>query len=99
MTIRFLVTFVLFATACNAQPISWTEQPMASLPVGVKLFRGERANPALRAWYLQVNMSDTSIAIRPYITTSPEGVVPFTRRVNAYAAAPRRHRRSSIRTK
>lgn len=84
--VLLLLASSILACEIAAQPITWTQQPMASLPPGVQLYRGERASPALRAWYLRVNMNDTTIAIRPYITSNPEGVVPFTSRVKAYAA-------------
>ena len=86
--IPFVVLLVTWCCTLHAQSITWTEQSMASLPAGVILFRGERASPALKAWYLKVNMRDTTIAIRPYLTTAAggiEGIVPFVRRFNAYA--------------
>lgn len=84
----FVSLSFLIAAIGYAQPITWTEQPMTSLPSGVKLWRGERASPALKAWYLKVNMRDTTIALRSYLTTAPtgvEGIVPMVQRFNAYA--------------
>jgi hypothetical protein len=87
---QMLLLIALFAqgSLINAQTILWTEQPMATLPTSVRLFRGERTSPPLKAWYLKVNMRDTSIAVRPYLTTAAggvEGIVPMVRRFNAYA--------------
>ncbi|MBI5475012.1 MAG: phosphodiester glycosidase family protein [Ignavibacteriae bacterium] len=83
-----ILLLLALTLSANAQPITWTEQSMSALPAGVKLWRGERVSPALMAWYLKVNMNDTTIAIRPYVTTASggvEGIVPMVQRFHAYA--------------
>jgi hypothetical protein len=69
--------------------ITWTQVPAAGLPSSVRLFRGERNTPLLKAWYIEVDMNDPFVTVRPYISTVPGGketVPAFSGRVGAYAA-------------
>lgn len=69
-----------------AQSIVWTEiTGQFTLPAGVKVFKGERASPLLKLWYLDVDMNQPDIAIRPYLGT-PKGLTAFTQSTGAYAA-------------
>ncbi len=67
--------------------VVWTEQTVTGLPPAVRLYKGERANPVLQAWYLDADLNDTSIAVRSYLSAAPggkEGLAPFVHRVGAY---------------
>jgi len=69
------------------QGITWTEISSSySLPDGVKLFKGERTSPKLQAFYLEVDMNDENLAVRPYITSSIATVPVLTERFGAIAA-------------
>jgi hypothetical protein len=74
----------------SAQSIAWTDISSSySLPSGIKVFRGERASPALRAFYLDADLNNPKLAIRAYLSSlaeKKETVAPFCQRVGAYAA-------------
>ncbi len=67
--------------------ITWTEiSSQFSLPAGVKLFYGSRSSPVCQAWYLEVDLNRTDIAIKPYFNpVGKEGIVNFTNRFGAVA--------------
>lgn len=94
-TIKFFF-YLLFVYLINtfsqlkSQPISWTDisSNYQNLPEGVKLFKGERQSPALKAWYLEVDMKKANIGVRPYVSKSPlgkEGITTFVPSYNAVA--------------
>ncbi|RQW06421.1 T9SS C-terminal target domain-containing protein [candidate division KSB1 bacterium] len=84
------LSFLLFVSSLSAQNITWTDiTAQFTLPEGIKAFKGERESPALKAWYLDIELKQQSIAIRPYLSTvsaGKEGVAPFNQRVGAIAA-------------
>jgi len=82
------IKLILLCTLISAQPINWTDiSASQNLPAAVKLFAGERSSPALKAWYLEVDLSDTNYVILPYLSSvGSEGIVPFSNRVGAVAA-------------
>lgn len=88
--ITFIIVFLLFNSCLSAQSLTWTDiTSQFTLPEGIKIFRGERQSPALKAWYLTVDLNQKNIAVRPYLSTSAagkEGVAPFCQRVGAIAA-------------
>ncbi len=83
-----LILLLLLCTVTGfAQPITWTDvTSQHQLPAGVKLFQGSRTNPVLKAFYLDVDLNNQNIAIRPYITSSTATVPALTQRFGAYAA-------------
>ncbi len=82
--------FLVLSFSLNAQNLTWNEVSQDyDLPIGVRLFQGEQSNPPLKAWYLDVDMTNEDLAVRPYLSTEPTGLetVPnFTERVGAIAA-------------
>jgi len=68
------------------QTITWTLQTNPSLPQGVELYKGTRSSPILQAWYLDIDMNQSDLAIRPYIRSSSATVPLFCQQVGAYAA-------------
>lgn len=88
MYIRNIIFLFLFILPLSAQTITWQEQTTQyALPRGVKLFSGTRTSPALKMWYLEVNMNEPTIAIKPYTTPAgKEGLTSFYPRYNFIAA-------------
>jgi hypothetical protein len=87
ISLIFLVKLEFYALA---QPITWTNitSNYPALPDGVKLFKGERLSPALKAWYFNVDMKMAAIGVRPYVSNAPggkEGITSFVPSYNAVA--------------
>ncbi len=69
------------------QTISWEERSSDhTLPDGVRLFKGTRSSPILEAWYLDVDLNQPDIMIRPYLAGSGDIVPDLTEAFGAYAA-------------
>ena len=85
---KSLLLIALFAYSCFAQTITWTEitSQYSSLPQGVKLFKGERSSPALQAYYFDVDLNNSKLAVRPYTTSSFATVPSLTKKFGAFAA-------------
>ena len=68
--------------------ITWTDVTAnySSLPQGVKLWHGVRTSPALNAFYYDVDLNNTSIAILPYYSTNIATVPVMCGRIGAYGA-------------
>lgn len=86
---KIIFIVLLFTVLTFPQSITWTNITSSySLPDGVEVFRGDRATPLLRLWYLKVNLNNKNIAIKPYLSTaagSKEVITTFLPRVNAIA--------------
>jgi len=84
---HFLATFIIYPFfILSAQPISWVDiSDQYTLPEGAQLFKGRRENPPLNIWYLDVDLNQADIAIRPYITQNKTGITSFISTTNAYA--------------
>ncbi|MBI2419460.1 MAG: phosphodiester glycosidase family protein [Ignavibacteriales bacterium] len=78
---------MLFSENFFSQTITWTDiSQQRQLPDGVKAFSGTRPSPALKVWYVDVDM-DKKFTIKPYIT--PEGrevITALSQRYQAIAA-------------
>lgn len=86
LVVVFCLVLLFRAGLLPAQGIVWTEiTGQFTLPAGVKVFKGERAAPLLKLWYLDVDMNQPDIAIRPYLGP-PKGLTAFTQSTGAYAA-------------
>lgn len=69
----------LFLTIISYSQITWTDiSSTYSLPTGVKLFYGQQNSPKLKVWYLDVDLNNPNIAIRPYLCTHPDGKLGIT---------------------
>lgn len=86
---KVLLLIILYTFLVYPQGITWTNITSTfSLPEGVEVFKGERASPLLKIWYLKVNMNNKNIAIKPYISTpvgNREIITNFLPRINAIA--------------
>ncbi len=59
-----LLSLLISAFSIYGQNITWTDQTATvSLPQGVRFFKGERSNPLLKAWYIDIDLADTIVAI------------------------------------
>lgn len=88
MTVIIVLLFSI--SSISGQSITWTDiTTQFILPEGVEIFKGERQSPALKVWYLNVDLNNQAIGIRPYLSVvaeGKEGIVPFVQRVGAIAA-------------
>lgn len=87
----FLGLFTLAALSTSlvsAQEITWTNiTAETNLPDGAELYKGERENPALQAWYLDIDLSVAEISLIPYLSESgTETISHFSGRKNSFAA-------------
>jgi hypothetical protein len=86
----FFIAFLALAAAGFTQEITWQDvSANHNLPEGVELFRGTRGAPKLNTWYLDVDLSQPNLALRPYlaaISAGKEGVPAFCQRVGAFVA-------------
>lgn len=89
-SIILLFLSLCFVSSLFSQTLTWTDiTSQFTLPEGIKIFQGERGSPALKAWYLEVDLQQQQIAVRSYLSKAPggkEGVAPFVQRVGAIAA-------------
>ena len=81
-----LLGLAIFINLAVAEDIVWTEQSNDQLPVGVKLFKGTRTSPQLQAFYLDIDMNNPDLAIRPYISAQSMTVPAFVVQTGAYVA-------------
>ncbi len=85
----FLSFFLLSGSffSVSAQTITWTEKTeTVDLPVGVKFFEGVRESPKFKAWYLEVDLNESEIALVPYLADDgTEKITDFSARENTFA--------------
>ncbi len=83
----FFNLFFLTLFSVNAQTISWTEKTeTVNLPSGVKFYEGLRESPKFKAWYLEVDLNESAIALVPYLAGSgTEKITDFAERKNTFA--------------
>lgn len=80
------LTLIILGFATFSQTITWTEITSENnLPDGIKLYKGERESPALEAWYMDIDLNQPDLAIRPYLG-SKRTVPSMCAKVGAYAA-------------
>ncbi|MBV9868232.1 MAG: phosphodiester glycosidase family protein [Abitibacteriaceae bacterium] len=74
-----------------AQPMVWSEQDWGT-PPPIRVFVGSATTTdglPIRAWYVDVDYSDTSLQVRPYLAQAPSGkeaVSAIAQRMAAYVA-------------
>ena len=84
---RLVLLFVFVFTILSADEINWSDiSHLYSFPSGVKLYKGTRVSPILECYYLDVDLNDSNIAIRPYITSNSKNVKLFAQDVDCIAA-------------
>ena len=86
---RLASCLLLISLSASAQPVTWSEVIPSGLPEGARLYAGVRTQPPLRAWYIDIDLNNPNLAIRPYLSTTAarkETVPAFTARTGAYAA-------------
>lgn len=86
--ILILFIVVWLPNFSSAQNIEWTNiSEQYSLPEGVQLYEGTRPSPALKAWYIEVDLSVSEIGLVPYLAENgTETVTEFSKRIGAIAA-------------
>lgn len=84
---KLLFIIISFVSIINAQSITWQEiTSKYSLPSGIKVFEGTRTSPALKVYYIDADMNNSNLAVRPYLATSSMTLPAFTSKVGAYIA-------------
>jgi hypothetical protein len=83
-----LFIFVWLPNSSSAQNIEWSNiSEQYSLPEGVQLYEGTRSSPALKAWYIDVDLTVAEIGLVPYLAENgTETVTEFSKRIGAIAA-------------
>jgi len=83
-----LFSHAIFSSDTMAQTIEWRNiSEQYSLPEGIQLYEGTRSSPALKAWYIEVDMKVATIGLVPYLAENgTETVTEFSKRIGAIAA-------------
>ncbi|GAB5408097.1 MAG: hypothetical protein BalsKO_04620 [Balneolaceae bacterium] len=87
-----LLTILLYSVSFNpdifSQEIGWTEKTeTVNLPEGVRFYEGLRVNPAFKGWYFEVDITNSNLALVPYLADNgTESISKFAARENVYAA-------------
>lgn len=83
-----LFSYAIFSSVTMAQTIEWRNiSEQYSLPEGIQLYEGTRSSPALKAWYIEVDMKVATIGLVPYLAENgTETVTEFSKRIGAIAA-------------
>jgi len=83
-----LFSYAFFSSDTMAQTIEWRNiSEQYSLPEGIQLYEGTRSSPALKAWYIEVDMKVATIGLVPYLAENgTETVTEFSKRIGAIAA-------------
>jgi hypothetical protein len=86
-SVRVMLLGVVLSIPCSgrAQTFTWAEITSSyALPAGIRVFQGDRAVPLLRAWMIDVDLTNPLLAVRPYIGTGATAA-PFLESVGALA--------------
>ena len=83
-----LFSYAILSSDTMAQTIEWRNiSEQYSLPEGIQLYEGTRSSPALKAWYIEVDMKVATIGLVPYLAENgTETVTEFSKRIGAIAA-------------
>jgi hypothetical protein len=81
------ILILLYGYLLKAEEVNWIEiSSDYELPMGVRLFKGERNSPKLKTWYLDIDLNNDSLAVRPYITDNPANLTVLQQRFGTIAA-------------
>ncbi len=85
---RYLWLYLIFTCSLLfSQSLEWTEvTDQYDFPSSVKLYKANRNQPALEIYYLDVDLNDENIVVRPYITDNTATVKNLAERFETYAA-------------
>tara|TARA_R110000868_G_scaffold410693_4_gene699811 strand:- start:46105 stop:47784 length:1680 start_codon:yes stop_codon:yes gene_type:complete len=83
-----LINTMLLTQPSFSQDITWTDKTdLVNLPDGIRFFEGVRVTPALKGWYIEVDMNNVDLALVPYLAENGlESISNFAKRKNVYAA-------------
>lgn len=83
----FILFLLTISIANYAQEIQWGEITASyNLPEGITLYKGSRTSPILEIYYVDIDLNNPSLAVRPYITNSTDKVTDLVERFGAYLA-------------
>jgi hypothetical protein len=84
---KFLVLLFLSSQFVFPQTVTWQDiTANYTLPQGIKVFHGSRTSPILSIWYLDADLNNSKLAVRPYVSGTSMTLPSFTASVGAYAA-------------
>ncbi|MCF7833243.1 MAG: phosphodiester glycosidase family protein [Candidatus Marinimicrobia bacterium] len=84
----YVFIMILLATFfLGAEEIAWTDiTTQYSFPDGIRLIKGNRSTPILECFYLEVDLNDTNLAVRPYLSSTSRSVQNFASDAHCIAA-------------
>jgi hypothetical protein len=85
---KIIALLLLFAfEAVFSQSLVWQDVTSNyALPQGIKVFHGTRTSPIVSIWYLDADLNNPKLAVRPYAASASQTLPSFTASVGAYAA-------------
>jgi hypothetical protein len=84
---KIILLFLCAVEFALSQTIAWQDiTSNYTLPQGIKVYHGTRTSPILNIWYLDVDLNNAKLAVRPYASPSSMTLPAFTASVGAYAA-------------
>lgn len=85
--IKILFIILIIANITSAQQITWTNKTSSyNLSSGIEIFEGTRQSPLLRIYYIDADLNNPDLSIRPYISSTNYSVDIFNDKVGAYAS-------------
>jgi hypothetical protein len=85
--IKIMIVILLLSNLLNAQQIIWTNKTSNyNLPSGIEIYEGSRQSPLLKIYYVDADLNNPDLCIRPYISSTNYSVDNFNDIVGAYAS-------------
>jgi len=84
---QLVLVLLLSVSISLGQALEWEEiSDNYNLPQSVKVFEAERNQPALKIYYIDVDLNDENVVVRPYLSSSSATVKSLADKFGAYAA-------------
>lgn len=78
---------LLFLNFIFCQQINWSNiTSKFNLPSGIQIYEGSRTSPALKVYYVDADMNNNSLSVRPYISNTIYSVDNFNKKTGAYVS-------------
>ncbi len=85
--IRLIILIVTSAATVFSQQISWVNVTSKyTLPSGIQIFEGSRTSPLLKIYYVDADLTNPLLSIRPYLSSTNYSVDNFNNKVGAYVS-------------
>ena len=84
---QLVLVLLLSVSISLGQDLEWDEiSDNYNLPQSVKVFEAERNQPVLKIYYIDLDLNDENIVVRPYLSSSNATVKSLADKFGAYAA-------------